>query len=307
MLEAKEPMEFDELPWNDDGSHKSIGRPTKVVPPIVYYYCSVDTFVKIVTNKTLWLTNLFFLNDSEEHFWLRNRARRFVEQRMLQQPDEFGYQYLNTILKQEWRHEIYCVCFSEQPDLLWQWRAYGDDGRGFAVGFATAHLQWLCAKLQGMFADVIYDDGEQDTLIENAFDLPPRLCDGEEQTIEDGSSQILGQISAAASRCKSKSFSEEAEWRLVCEPILTLGTDDENCWTRATVPRYIERGSVITPYLEVPLVEEKNYRKRGLEPIKELYFGPKNTADEQEYAAVSMLEAGGFERVRIVRSSVSYR
>ena len=34
--------------------------PTKAVPLIVYYYCSVDTFIKIVTNKTLWLTNLFF-------------------------------------------------------------------------------------------------------------------------------------------------------------------------------------------------------------------------------------------------------
>ena len=41
-------------------SNESLGRPTKAVPPIVYYYCSVDTFVKIITNKTLWLTNLFF-------------------------------------------------------------------------------------------------------------------------------------------------------------------------------------------------------------------------------------------------------
>ncbi|MGO8748456.1 MAG: hypothetical protein ACLQNE_20975 [Thermoguttaceae bacterium] len=39
---------------------ESVRCPTKAVPLIVYYYCSVDTFIKIVTNKTLWLTNLFF-------------------------------------------------------------------------------------------------------------------------------------------------------------------------------------------------------------------------------------------------------
>ncbi|MHB0959282.1 MAG: DUF2971 domain-containing protein [Pirellulaceae bacterium] len=300
-------MKSDELPWNEDGWHNSLSRPTKVPPPVIYHYCSVDAFVEIVTNKTLWLTNLFFLNDSEEHFWFRNRARRFIEKQMQEHPNEFGYEYLETILRQGWRHEIYCACFSEQPDLLSQWRAYGDDGKGCAIGFATEHLQWLCTNLQGMFTDVIYDDTEQDSLVENVFDLPPRLCDGEDPTIEEGSSTILGQISEAASRCKSKAFSEEAEWRLVCEPILTFAPNEENCWTKATMPRYIERRGMITPYIEVPLVEGKSFRKRGIEPIKEVYFGPKNSATEQEYAATSMLKAGGFGRVRIVRSSVTYR
>lgn len=300
-------MESDEIPWDVKGWHKSLSRPTKALPPIIYHYCSVDTFVKIVTNKTLWLTNLFFLNDSDEHFWLRNRARRFIEQRIHQQPDEFGYHYLETILKQEWRHEIYCACFSEQADVLSQWRAYGDDGKGVSIGFATEHLLWLSANLQGMFADVIYDDGEQDKLIANAFDLPPRLCDGEDQTIEEGSTAILGQLSEAASRCKSKAFFEEVEWRLVCEPSFIFGTNEASCWMKSPVPRYMDRRGVITPYIEVPLVEGKSYRKRGMEPIKEVYFGPKNRTTEQEYAATLMLKANGFERVRIVQSSLSYR
>lgn len=290
-----QPEEAECFPWR---------KATKAVPPIVYYYCSVDTFVKIITNKTLWLTNLFFLNDSGEHFWLRNKARSFIAKQIKQYPDEFGYQYLETILRQEWRHEIYCACFSEQPDHLSQWRAYGDDGKGFAIGFSTDHLQWLGKKVRGAFTDVIYDDGQQGALVEKAFELFPRLCDGEDPTIEEGSSTILSRISEAASRCKNKAFSEEAEWRLVCEPSFAE-TENASIWT--TTPRFLDRRGVITPFMEIPLVEGTAYPKRGSEPIKEIVFGPKNAAKEQQYSVTLMLNRGGFKRVQFRDSAVSYR
>ena len=300
-------MESDEPPWEDDNWFDSCGRPTKPMPPILYYYCSVDAFIKIITNKTLWLTNLFFLNDSQEHFWLRNKARNFIAQQIQHHPDDEGYQWLDMILRQEWLHEIYCACFSEQSDLLNQWRAYGDDGKGVAIGFSTDHLQRLCKNLQGILTNVIYDDGEQDLLVERVFDIPPRMSDGEDPTIEQAAGTILKRTSEAASRCKSSAFSQEAEWRLASEPFLVFDSVEATCWTKATVPRFMERKGVITPYLEIPLVEGDSYRERGMEPIKEVWFGPKNTAKEQEYAASAMLQRSGFVRVRFIRSSVSYR
>jgi hypothetical protein len=255
----------------------------------------------------MWLTNVFFLNDSEEHFWLRNKARKFISAQLQQYPNDDGYQWLDMILRNEWRHEIYCACFSERTDLLSQWRAYGDDGKGVAIGFSTDHLQRLCQCLQGKFADVIYDDGQQEALIERAFELTPRLSDGEDPTIDEAAGTILRHISEAASRCKNNGFSEEAEWRLVCEPIPVFEPEDETCWTRATVSRFVERRGAITPYIEIPLVDGESYQERGLEPIKEVWFGPKNKAEEQEYAASSMLQRHGFVRVILQRSSLSYR
>lgn len=296
------PSEPEEDEWHDSWS-----RPTKLVPSIIYYYCSVDAFIKIITNKTLWLTNLFFLNDSDEHFWLRNKALLFIDKQIRQHPDDQGYKYLETILQQGWRHEIYCACFSEHPDQLSQWRGYGDDGKGFAIGFSTQHLQWLCKNLRGNLANVIYDEGEQEAFVEKAFDLPPRMCDGEDPTIEEGSGTILSRISEAASRCKSKAFAEEAEWRLICDPIFEFEPQDETYWSKATVPRYMERRGMITPYMEIPLIEGEGYRKRGMEPIKEVVFGPKNTAKEQDYAATLMLGNAGFKRVSLLHSSMSYR
>ena len=33
---------------------------------LLYHYCSVETFFKIITNQTLRLTNIQYMNDSEE-------------------------------------------------------------------------------------------------------------------------------------------------------------------------------------------------------------------------------------------------
>ena len=161
-----------------------------------------------------------------------------------------------------------CVLFrtlrpTEPVAGIWQ-----QDGNGFAIGFSTEHLQRLCKHLRGNFSNVIYDEAEQDALIEKAFDLPPRLCDGEDPTIEEGAGTIQRRIYEAASRCKSKAFFPEAEWRMVCEPISMFGPEDENNWTKATVPQYTVRQGMITPYMEIPLVEGESYRKRGMEPIR---------------------------------------
>jgi hypothetical protein len=83
---------------------------------------------------------------------------------------------------------------------------------------------------------------------------------------EEGSGTILRRISEAASRCKSNAFSEEAEWRMVCEPSYAEA-EGESIWTEARSPRFLERRGIITPFMEIPLVEGEFYRKRGNEPI----------------------------------------
>ena len=66
--------------------------------------------------------------------------------------------------------------------------------RGFAIGFSTNHLRWLAKNLRGSLADVVYEDADQDALIEKAFEVYPRLCDGEDPTIEEAAGEILGRI-----------------------------------------------------------------------------------------------------------------
>ena len=278
---------------------------TQKPPPVLYHYCSVDAFVKIISYKQLWSTNIFFMNDSKEHFWLRDKARNYIDGQIQEHPGECGYKYLDTILKQEWMQEIYAVCFSEHGDLLSQWRSYADDGRGVAIGFSTGHLQRMCIGLNGHLCNIIYDDNTHRTLLQAAFDLPD--LQGEVQTVEQGTTAILGRLSEAASRCKNPAFAEESEWRMICEPTLMPSRGNETVWTKALVPSFRSRNGTVVPYMEIPLIDGQDYVKRGMEPIKEVYFGPRTSTSLQEYATKLMLDQADFRRVRLRNSSATYR
>ena len=39
---------------------------------------------------------------------------------------------------------IYLGCFSEEGDILPQWRSYADDGQGFAIGFSLPEMDFDC-------------------------------------------------------------------------------------------------------------------------------------------------------------------
>ena len=48
-------------------------------------------------------------------------------------------------------HTYFC-CFSESSDLLSQWRAYGNDGQGVAIGFNAK----LLSKIDDMYSYDFY-------------------------------------------------------------------------------------------------------------------------------------------------------
>ena len=153
--------------------------------------------------------------------------------------------------------------------------------------------------------NVIYDDAQQDTLLQAVFDLPD--VQGDEQTIEQGSGTILHRLSEAASRVKCHGFAEEAEWRIVCTPYLALNGQASSTWAKVVTPRFRNRNGTIMPFMEIPLVDGQDYRKRGMEPIKEVILGPKTSPKLQEYAASLMLKQSDFRRVSLLKSTVPYR
>ena len=61
--------------------------------------------------------------------------------------------------------EQFVSCFSADGDVLSQWRAYADDGHGFAIGFAPAEFAILQGEAipNGSICKMIYGpDGERD-------------------------------------------------------------------------------------------------------------------------------------------------
>ena len=46
---------------------------------IIYHYCSVDTFLSIIKNQELWVSDIFKMNDSSEEKCLEDLLRFYLK------------------------------------------------------------------------------------------------------------------------------------------------------------------------------------------------------------------------------------
>lgn len=67
---------------------------------------------------------------------------------------------------------VLAACFSTERDDLAQWRYYGDDGRGIAIGFRSNTLLWnLGSPWESNLHHVIYDETAQLELMRQTLTL----------------------------------------------------------------------------------------------------------------------------------------
>src|SRR5574344_1489172 len=107
---------------------------------IGYHYCSVETFMKIIENKRLWLSHSRTMNDKLECLNILPIFEKVINNMTISN----NYKK-NIITKIKRACELtedfpYIICLSKSKDLLSQWRAYGDKGEGVAIGFDLAKI-----------------------------------------------------------------------------------------------------------------------------------------------------------------------
>ena len=124
-------------------------------PPIIYHYTNDVGLKGILETGLLWLTDIFSLNDPSElthgfsvaiNALTSNVARdSAVGQKFAKKFAAFAEQ--GAIPKTA--HFFMCS-FSSSGDDLGQWRAYADNGRGYAVGFDAKTLENRFTKKDGI-------------------------------------------------------------------------------------------------------------------------------------------------------------
>ncbi len=125
---------------------------------IVYHYCSLDTFLKIITNHTIRASNIRKSNDYHEIVSCVGSFKAAVRRACIKymndnpwnkvfksfyNPEGLGEIDIDGIIRTAIENEsctYYCACFSKERDLLSQWITYADDGRGVAIAFSEAIL-----------------------------------------------------------------------------------------------------------------------------------------------------------------------
>ena len=284
--------------------HSAVGP---APPTMLYHYTGVGGLLSIIETKQLWATSAPFLNDQTEVLHTLLLLKRIISQRdetnetagvahdvadrfMLFVVDNF-YTFL----------EVYLVCFCTSPDLLSQWRGYGQAG-GYAIGFSTEDLSEL-----SFLQKVNYDPVSQSAILQEiargwraifhnatGSDVAAAVCHPRRVQLS-----FAMALSRAVTTFKNKAFNEEKEWRLVQfrAPMLTDVVSRE----------FRHRNGMLLPY--VPLSRPGEDGQTQLLPITEVWIGPRSYGDIAGYALQQLLADVGYEKgnVRVRPSEVPLR
>lgn len=190
----------------------------------------------------LWATRSEFLNDRSEIEFGLIIAREMLNRSLL---GERTTSYLRTLVDSAAFHECYVSCFSGTPDLLDQWRSYGDDGNGVCVGFVRQQL--IENNVSGW---VLYTLEQQEALLGYVFDflgswhIEAKPTSGHEPIYSENLIRDL--LASCMLLLKNPAFQAEDEFRLIWtrpRPAYSGGAPDSI--------RYRIKNSRVIPFVAV--------------------------------------------------------
>lgn len=232
---------------------------------ILYHYTSIFGLNSILQSGKVWASDCRYLNDKKE---LVHAVELF-----LSRLDEGSRPAIELAFDWHSFSRSHCVfSLSRSPKVLSQWRSYGDDGKGAAIGFKRRFLQGTAKKPSRFLLSCVYEDHETfvDELIssyQNEIDEIVELnkkevavnsfwqaIDEKPAALETLYSQIL--------RIKNEAFIEEQEERLI------INVSSREVKTRVS-------NNLIVPHVEHEVCEEDD--KDFFWCIApEIWFGPKS-------------------------------
>jgi len=242
---------------NDLQGHLELEPP----PPVIYHYTDDKGLKGILENGCLWLTDIRSLNDPSELSHGLTMAADIIEKAAANGPAPyrtFAEMFGNAMRRRhgEIAHNFVC-CFSKTGDELGQWRAYANDGHGFAIGFNTNLLETgfkqSCDATAGAWSTfpVIYDDDRLHTVLKRFIDvtLPCLSALSQEHLAQDSVKPFIVRLSVELAKAcffasmlkKHSGYLNEDEYRFF--RIYRSDSDVPNLRIRSrpySIVRYVE-------------------------------------------------------------------
>lgn len=285
-------------------------------PDLIYHYCDANALLSIFKTKSLWATGTRYLNDRTELVSSYLNLPRHLKDlpdtpasRVFKEGHAEGLiRTAADLTSRAIGMEQFVTCFSQDGDLLSQWRAYGDAGRGFALGFAPSELAVLQgdAIRNGDIRGMKYGPEDEQDLVRvllgglvDAITPFVRVLETSGWQPKEAAPLTARQwvglrfaecIAELSFETKDASFRDEREWRIYAR--------DGDYQYRAT-----PRG--IVPYRLLDMREAQS----GSMPLKRIIIGP--LLDELDTTRVLMYLASdhgyGHGGIDIVKSKSPFR
>lgn len=299
------------------------------LPEVLYQYTDVQGLEGIFSNRSLWATHYAYLNDKAEVLYTARLAAEMLGVlggAVGEMPSEPGLDPRRTLglFLDALRDRLvpfaspYVACFSDQGDLLSQWRAYGRNGLGFAVGIDPKAILDPNRPPNGdapfLFRKVVYDRAEQEQVIRELFDTLSALLLRKTRGLDEQSEAFHRTLNEAVSAVqvglgvlspfyKHPAFSEEREWRLVHDgpPKHLTGEDGDEIVDHESYDVRIV-GDRLVPYRTLSIGTATSH------PFKEIVVGPRHDFESTRNALrLALLKWKVKDPIQITPSTAPYR
>ena len=193
--------------------------------PPLYHYTSQVGMLGMAQHKSLWLTNILYMNDSEEYFY----GLTIIKEVILEFYDDYLLSRLNS-------HEVsfqkyptqFSFSLSESKDLLSQWRGYCPNG-GASLEISDETIQFIlnendnfriekCIYQREEIAKLVIDNIVQISPDDYKLEAEMEKERGPNKARSRRPSDIIEKIFYYLPFIKHPGFSEEKEWRIVNTP-----------------------------------------------------------------------------------------
>lgn len=267
---------------------------TRKPPEYLYHYTSISGLSGIVESRSLWATDISYLNDTQEFRYAISLLVEELSKRDLRCKKPIIIDLYKNVLNLPWSISIPSICvfsLSEQADLLSQWRGYCPSGTGYSVGFKSDLLIPLLGEQGLLLAPCIYERSDQKELIDSLLTKTEELSNSGETDIKKTLESFRVAFNQIAALIKHPKFVEEIEWRIVTKDVVGINRLE----TRVGK-------SLLIPYLNIKIDPPSPHSF----PINKIIVGP---SPEQELAMNSLpnlFAKNGFGS-QITPSEIPYR
>lgn len=261
----------------------------------LYHYTTQAGLLGILSSKSIWASEIRFLNDSTEFRTaleviaaeLRRRLSE-VDAPEIRTRGEAIFREL-TVLKES---DVFVLSLTERGDDLSQWRAYGGMHSGFALGFDIERLSELASEHKFSLERCLYESPEHQVLAEPIVDCALAWPSAGDHMTQRRRREFRRTMLQTAPMLKHYSFDAESEWRLVSA---AHRTTDSNIGFRSGP-------STIVPYYSLPLIAAD-----GSSPLSCVTVGPTPHTELAIQSTYALLQAQGFKEARVHESRIPLR
>lgn len=276
---------------------------------LLYHYTDVGGLLGILQHSQLWATDAEYLNDTNE---LRYGAELLVGELrwhigidegmgveswkldgLRAIADNLEHFKNGNLLERPEEVATYITCFTTVGDSLGQWRGYGSNGDGYAIGFSKEALGQL--NLQSNLdrtltasptpEAVLYGHAASRELLESTVNrLAAEPLSSHAQT---AGYERAWQLVRTCARIKDEAFADEQEWRLIFQ---SQG--------RVKIDYRLGGPAGVLPFSRVDLPENA---------IKQVVVGPSSRSSNLQQRTVERLLRHFGHEAEVIQSNVPYR